>query len=313
VLLCAGTFLIGSAIIPWTWQEPLPQNVLSIGCMLEMWLLSIGFSTTYAALYTRTWRVREVLTRADAFQRSTVTARDVMWGPVALIFLNAVLLIIWHIVDPVEWTRVVTSRDYFGRPVESYGTCFEFENHGTALIFLLLLASINLFLILVTAVQAQRSRFLPSQYNERNHLAIASFLMLEVALLGIPILLASGTRDPAALMVVGSWIFAISAFAVLLPMFVPKIGVEHGWIEDKNPMHGPEFQESLSKSMRRLGKSRRSTLNNNTGNLVQDCGNETSAEASPSIHRRSSLSGSFSRSFKVPNMFKLGSAELPQT
>ena len=128
------------------------------------------------------------------------------------------------------------------------------------------------------------------QYNERYHLAIASFLMLEVMLLGIPILFASGKKDPSALMVVGSWMFAISAFAVLLPMFFPKVGVEEGWMEDKYPMYGPEFTESLARSMQFVRRIR--------GGAASSSQNESSGETS--------------RKFGISNMFRLRSGEIRQ-
>jgi hypothetical protein len=60
VMLCTGTFLMACSIIPTTLQEPVSQQVLDVACMLDMYLFSIGFSTTFAALFSKTWRINIV-------------------------------------------------------------------------------------------------------------------------------------------------------------------------------------------------------------------------------------------------------------
>jgi hypothetical protein len=56
-ILCAGTFIMGCSIIPVTFQEPISQSLLDTACMLDIYLLSVGFSTTFAALFSKTWRI----------------------------------------------------------------------------------------------------------------------------------------------------------------------------------------------------------------------------------------------------------------
>ncbi|CAB9507844.1 Gamma-aminobutyric acid (GABA) B receptor [Seminavis robusta] len=298
VMMCVGTFLIGGAIIPWTFQEPMSREQLDRGCMLNMWMLSIGFSTTFASLFARTWRVRSLFSRASSFRRSTVFVRDVVWVPLVLIALNVVLLTLWTVLDPLRWQRIVVSRDYFERTVDSYGTCFHMQDQILARVFLLLVVAINVLVILVAAVQAYRARRLPSQYNERYHLAIASFLMLEVMLLGIPLLLVSGTQDPAMLMVVGSWMFAISAFAVLLPMFLPKIGVEEGFMERPdtfaNSIQQSMMQVREVRSQRQINSHRHQSSNNssNTPPNWADSSGANSSRYMKSSSRRHAAQGS---------------------
>jgi hypothetical protein len=60
VILCAGTFIMGCSIIPVTLQEPISQSFLDAACMLDIYLLSVGFSTTFAALFSKTWRINIV-------------------------------------------------------------------------------------------------------------------------------------------------------------------------------------------------------------------------------------------------------------
>ena len=60
LMLCVGTLLISSSIIPMSFQEPHPKSTLDVCCTLIPWLLSTGFTTAYAALFSKLWRINTV-------------------------------------------------------------------------------------------------------------------------------------------------------------------------------------------------------------------------------------------------------------
>ena len=60
IMLCIGTFLIASLIIPTSFQEPMSDLALDIGCMLFPWLVCIGFVTAFSALFTKNGRINAV-------------------------------------------------------------------------------------------------------------------------------------------------------------------------------------------------------------------------------------------------------------
>jgi hypothetical protein len=62
IMLCIGTFLIASSIIPTSFQEPMNETALNVGCMLFPWLLCIGFVTAFSALFTKNGRINAVST-----------------------------------------------------------------------------------------------------------------------------------------------------------------------------------------------------------------------------------------------------------
>jgi hypothetical protein len=61
--LCVGAFIMASAIVPMSMQEPTSQHGLDIACMFTPWLLSIGFVTAFAALFSKARRLNMVRTR----------------------------------------------------------------------------------------------------------------------------------------------------------------------------------------------------------------------------------------------------------
>ena len=111
-----------SAIIPATWQEPMSQVALNVGCMLDIWLLSVGLATTFAALFSKTWRTNQVYAHAQRFQRVEIGTKDVLLPFAFLFTTNIALLTAWTIVDPLNWERVVTEVDAYNRTTESRGT-----------------------------------------------------------------------------------------------------------------------------------------------------------------------------------------------
>jgi hypothetical protein len=56
-------------------------------------------------------------------RRSTVTFGETLSVIAASLVMDIVVLIVWTVVDPLEWTRVTTSEDQFGEPLESNGYC----------------------------------------------------------------------------------------------------------------------------------------------------------------------------------------------
>jgi hypothetical protein len=58
--LCVGAFIMASAIIPMSMQEPTSQRGLDIACMFTPWLLSVGFVTAFAALFSKARRLNLV-------------------------------------------------------------------------------------------------------------------------------------------------------------------------------------------------------------------------------------------------------------
>lgn len=60
-LISAGTLLMGCSIIPLTIDEgTTDQQGANIACMSFPWLLALGFSLTFSALFTKTHRINQV-------------------------------------------------------------------------------------------------------------------------------------------------------------------------------------------------------------------------------------------------------------
>lgn len=252
-LLCAGTILMASTIIPVSFQEPMSQETLDKACMSVPWLFVIGFATAFSSLYCKLhrlnkvrkyclhvlfWRrnasnihdccVLKVFSGSAGMQRVEVKAKDVIRPFVVLFIINFALLLAWTLVAPLRWIRVeVANYDRFGRSVESFGTCFSTDPNGSSLelssrnAFLITLGLFNFVVVVFANYQCYLARRVPSDFNESYYIGLSMLSILEGFLIGIPILFLC-VGKPSASFVVSSVLIAFLCLAILLPTFVPK-------------------------------------------------------------------------------------------
>jgi len=116
LLLCAGTFIMGSSIIPLSIDdEHISEDGCNMGCMAAPWLGSTGFALIFAALFSKTWRVNRLFHHPQ-MRWVKLSAFDVMKPLLLLLLLNVAVLAVWTAFSPLEWSREVTTEDAFGRP-----------------------------------------------------------------------------------------------------------------------------------------------------------------------------------------------------
>uniref|UniRef100_A0A7S1GQD3 G-protein coupled receptors family 3 profile domain-containing protein n=1 Tax=Cyclophora tenuis TaxID=216820 RepID=A0A7S1GQD3_CYCTE len=222
-MTCAGTFCMGLSILPMSFQEPLPTRVLDIGCTVQLWLLSIGFTTSFSALFCKMWRLNKVMNKAKVFRRVSVKAKDILYPFLLLLGLNATVLVVWMSIDPLRWVRRElegSSTDRFGRWTESIGRC-QTSNAQRTILFFSLLFLINFVALLIANVESYRARDHPTEFHETQYVALSMLGVLELAIIGLPILFLLGNH-PDAQFLVTSVLVALLCLLLLLPTFVPK-------------------------------------------------------------------------------------------
>ena len=105
-IICIGCFIMASAIIPLSIDDSIASiEGCSKSCMAFPWLLSIGFTTTFAALFSKVWRLNQVISNSMQMRRVTVKETNVILPFVVLMTANIAVLVAWTIVDPLQWVR----------------------------------------------------------------------------------------------------------------------------------------------------------------------------------------------------------------
>lgn len=226
-MLCVGCFLIASSIIPTSFQEPMSNITLNIGCMLFPWLACLGFVTAFSALFTKNRRINKIYQSARACRRVSIKPKHVIKPFVLLFCLNVTILTLWTALAPWKWKRVAdVGVDEYGRSTETYGTCTS-DDETLAKVFGSLLAIVNAVPVFFSAYQSFKGRNLPTEFNESRYLYATMASLLETFLIGLPIVLIA--VKPTAVFLVRAGVLCLACMAILLPLFIPK------WLTKKRP------------------------------------------------------------------------------
>lgn len=216
LMLTLGTAVMGFSIIPLGMDDSsMDEDGCDIACVAFPWLITLGFSITFSALFSKIWRVNQLLKASTSFKRVTVSERDVLVPFAIILFLNVTLLLLMTLLDPPHWQRIQTSE------TDSSGTCWRHDSKESKVI-LILLAVVNLAAVLLANIQAFKARAISDEYAESRYIGVAMAGMLQVCLVGVPVLFLVEANPPAFFLVLSSIIFLVS-MSLLLLIFVPKV------------------------------------------------------------------------------------------
>jgi hypothetical protein len=208
-LICVGAIIMSVAILTLSFDEDAgwSDNQLDVACMLTPWFFFVGQIMVFSALFTKIWRVDQVL----QFRRRAVTVKSVLGPLVVMLTLSLITLLVWTIVDPWTWERKWISQF----PAETYGECR--SDHFWAffgpLIGLLVLSEG------VTAFFAWKTSDVPEDFRDTNSVMQAICTHLQAWMVGLPILAVLGNSSAEATYfgrVLLIWIFAVSSVVVVI-------------------------------------------------------------------------------------------------
>jgi hypothetical protein len=159
-------------------------------------------------------------------KRVVVTEKDVLKPLAVLMSLNFAILLSWTLVDPMVFVRV-----YEDELLTSYGRCI---SQGTQWKwFISTLGVLNFFALVIVNVQAYKAQGINDELAESKYIGLATLSMLQITIVGIPLLVIV-YNDPSAYFFVWCGIIFIVCTTILLLMFVPKIKRWKTWSAKKN-------------------------------------------------------------------------------
>jgi len=219
-IICVGCLILSSSIIPLSYDDSIASiQGCSRACMAFPWLLSVGFSTIFAALFSKVWRLNKVMAQAQSASRVKVKIKDVLMPFFVLMGLNLILMTLWTSIAPRVWVRTVPDENY-----ESYGYC---QSGKGAKVFLGFIAVVNIAALVLANVQAFRARKISMDFSESFWIGMIMVCILQALVLGIPILIIVDNNIVAEFFLWSGLIFVVS-MAVLGLLFLPKmLAVRH--------------------------------------------------------------------------------------
>lgn len=219
VMICVGTMIMACSIIPFSMDEGiLGQRGLNVSCSLVPWFFSLGFVVTFAALFSKLWRVNKVVDASRSFRRVTITVQDVLVPFATLVISNTLILSIWQGVAPSLWKRITIEKNEFDQVLASEGACRS-EN---SLWFISAIIVVDGIALLLACYQAYIGREVRTEMNESTYIGMAMISIFQSFFFGVPMLFITKDNRSASLFVSTSICFVVCV-ATLLFIFVPKI------------------------------------------------------------------------------------------
>merc|ERR1711862_818922 len=253
--ICFGTFIMGLSIFPLAVDDAIASDQgCNAACIAFPWLLVIGFSSAFAALFSKIWRINKIFTAAASFKRIKVNTKDVMIPFVVLISLNIILLLCWSIIDPPVYQRIKVSDSY------SFGTCWYNWTLASKIIVSIIVV-LNVSAVIVGNVQAYRTRHVADELSESKYITLIMASILQVLIVSAPLFFLV-IENPKAFFFVVSTMILIIASSLLLLIFIPKI-----FSALKAEKNGNKQEQSFGRR-RRNSSSRRKFLSFSLGGSI---------------------------------------------
>lgn len=247
VMTATGVLVMASSIIPLSFDDIGqgydldPTKAVAI-CMTVPWLSYLGFTLTFSALFAKTWRVNKFFQSKNGFERIQVQPKDVLAPFVVLLTLNIVVLTLWTIIDPLTYIREFQDgTDLYNREIASNGRC----RSNNAAAYLIPLALLNFFVLVIACWQAAHARNIQSEFAEAKYIGLTVFSLAQAFVTGIPIVVV--VKDiPEAFYLVLTFLIFILSMVILLLIFLPKVFMQRKY----NSMSEVEQRRALAVSIR---------------------------------------------------------------
>lgn len=259
VTICVGLMIMALTMVPLGIDDEIAsQRGCDIACMSIPWLLSIGFTVSMSALFSKLWRINQLFRNAGR-RRMRVTGKDVI-APFAVLFsLNSVLMLVWTLVDPIKWARNEAEE-----PWNTYGSCRFLKDKGAdGKIMMILVAALNILALFVATFQAYLARKIADEFSESKRIGVALFCWCQLFLIGGPVLFLIDNDNPDAKYFIHVILLFLVSMSMLLVIFVPLLTQQNLSTttngEQQGEQRGPHSASRFS--IEQVGTTRVSGLN----------------------------------------------------
>lgn len=238
IMITVGVTIMGASMIPMSFDDGNlmldVHETCKVACMSTIWLFSVGFTTVFSALYSKTWRINRIFHNPNRFSRVTVTASDAMLPFAVLLFANVLTLSLFTALAPLTIIRQDhAGTDDWNRVISTFGTCQSITNRwGGSAPYYVTLVVINLTALIVANIQAYQARSIQAEFSESRYIAMSVASLLQTSIIAFPILYLVRELPQVSYLLKVCIVF-INCMVILLCMFVPKISRE----VDPRPSH----------------------------------------------------------------------------
>lgn len=246
--------------------------VTTAACQAQYWLLSVGFSLMFGALFMKTFRVWRIFNAGHRLKQVAITNNLLFVHLLALLSFDIILNIIWSAMSAFPAVYVTVD---VNRPVNDYIQC---DTSGESMIFLMVAAIEKAALILAGIVLTIATRNVPSKFNETPYLATAIYNCALLCAFVVPIVVTGiGNRSVSyAIRCLG---IDLLVFSTLSIVFVPKFYLIFGDAQRLKAMEKINAENHInadgSRQMEQLSNRSHLGASNQSGTVMKKSGTHT--------------------------------------
>ncbi|XP_071506418.1 gamma-aminobutyric acid type B receptor subunit 2-like [Diadema antillarum] len=212
----------------------LDENNLKIMCQARTWIFAIGFTLSFGAMFSKTWRVYSIFTNKKLQKRVIKDYRlFVMVG--ILLLIDIIVILVWQLIDPlsVEVT-VINFKTDPNRPnliikTEQHNCDSKHEQYFIWTLFIYK----GLLLVFGTFITWQTRNVSIPALNDSRYIGLSVYTVVIFSALGVPLsfLLAENSSYSYAI-IAGLILFCTTLTLSLL--FLPKVfSIIHGYAPEE--------------------------------------------------------------------------------
>ena len=255
LLICVGAMISSSSILGLSFQAGTGEDTsrATAGCRAAPFLYATGWILQYGSLMSKTYRLYRIM--KNEMRRVEVTALQSSWIVLGALTIDLSIVLAWTVVSPLEYSREITSRTIQENviTIESLGRCrLTDENDLSSWAFVAPIVVHHLVLMIATNYLLFQVRNVHDRYQEQKYIALAAVFVLEIVVVGLPVLVAAKDSVEASFVIL-TGVIGLADIGVLCFIFVPKILFQLKGLHD-----GVGVGESIMRSTHRRAVHRES-------------------------------------------------------
>ncbi|KAL5289011.1 GABBR1 family protein [Megaselia abdita] len=203
------------------------SNQYPLICQARTWMLTLGFTLSYGAMFSKVWRVHRLTTKAKRDMKRQVQPWKLYSMVSGLVCVDLVLLVVWQLTDPLQ--RVVETF-----PLENPTTTVDdikirpelehCESTKNSLWLGLLYSFKGLILVFGLFLAYETRSIKVKQINDSRYVGMSIYNVVVLCLITAPVGMVIASQQDASFAFV-SLAVIFCCFLSMLLIFVPKVSV----------------------------------------------------------------------------------------
>lgn len=217
VTISTGVAVMALSLVPLGIDDQIvSDDWCDISCMSIPWLLSLGFTVTFAALFSKLRRIDKLF--KAAFRRVNLRIQNVIVPFLVMFSLNFGSLLVWTLVSPLRWQRI----DINGEPWNSYGNCRS-NNETVGVVMLTIVTAVNASCLFFACYTAYAAREISNEFAESKSVGLALFCWVQLFVVSGPMLFLIDAENVAARYFLQSGVIFAVCVSMLCFIFGPVV------------------------------------------------------------------------------------------